>query len=201
MQLGDMRSRWNLVRRKRSKFVSRYLDGLKGVEIGAAATTGFTSTQLSDAFRDKRARLQAEIHQAEQSLAETESRLQLDGDMLRMALELAEDVAAVYAQADEATKRGYNQAFFSKLYVEPAADEDGPIRAIKVTRAELTEPYTALLADNLVSDVLSEVESIRAQTERTEDDPDEPSSAALCSNFVKLAEGEGFEPSRPVNPA
>ena len=76
-----------------------------------------------DAFREERLRMQTEIVAAETSLAETEQRLQLDADMLRMALELAEDVAEVYAQADEQTKRGYNQAFFRKLYVTPEWDD------------------------------------------------------------------------------
>src|SRR5664280_819451 len=40
-----------------------------------------------DAFREERARMQTEIRAAEQSLAETEERLSLDADMLRMALE------------------------------------------------------------------------------------------------------------------
>jgi hypothetical protein len=67
-----------------------------------------------DAFREERVRMQSEIRAAEKSLGETEQRLTLDADALRMALELAGDVAQVYAQANEQTKRGYNQAFFKK---------------------------------------------------------------------------------------
>jgi hypothetical protein len=67
--------------------------------------------------------------------------------MLRMALELAEDVAVVYAQADEQTKRRYNQAFFRKLYITPEWDEDHGQTVVRITRAELSEPYAALLAE------------------------------------------------------
>jgi hypothetical protein len=84
--------------------------------------------------------MQTEIQAAEQSLAETEQRLRLDADMLRMALELAENVAAVYATADEQTKRAYNQAFFKKLYVVPEWDEASSQTSARVSRAELTEP-------------------------------------------------------------
>jgi hypothetical protein len=55
-------------------------------------------------------------------------------------LELAENVAAVYADADEATKRGYNQAFFKKLYILPEWDEDANRTVVRVAGSELTEP-------------------------------------------------------------
>jgi site-specific DNA recombinase len=150
-----------------------------------------------DAFREERARMQAEIRAAEKSLAETEQRLQLDADHLRMALELAEDVAAVYASADESIKRDYNQAFFTKLYVLPAETEPRQLTTVQIARSELTKPYVELLADDLVEDVLNEVELIRATN--SEDGSEGPSSA-WCSNFVKMAEREGFEPSNEVTP-
>jgi hypothetical protein len=146
-----------------------------------------------DAFREERLRMQTEIMAAQQSLAETEQRLQIDADMLRMALELAEDVAQVYATADETVKRGYNQAFFKKLYITPAWDEDPGQTIARVSRAELTEPYTVLLADDLVPAITEEISLIQAAN-RTEDDSVESPSGG-CSIFVKMAEREGFEPS------
>jgi hypothetical protein len=145
--------------------------------------------------------MQSEIRAAEQSLAETEMRLSLDADSLRMALELAGDVAQVYAQADEQTKRGYNQAFFKKLLITPEWDEEHGRTIVRVTDAELTEPYAAVLADNLVSGVMSEVELIRSGAAQAESDPFEPLSDASGSIFVKLAEGGGFEPPRRGSPA
>jgi hypothetical protein len=68
--------------------------------------------------------MQSEIRSAEKSLAETEDRLTLDADALRMALELAGEVAEVYSQADERTKRGYNQPFFKTLLITPDWDEE-----------------------------------------------------------------------------
>ena len=159
-------------------------------------------TASPDAFREERARMQAEIARAEQSLAETETRLQLDAQQLRLALELAEDVAQVYEQADQATKRGYNLAFFEKLYVLPDWDEAQPTFAERkradVVSAQLTEPYAALLADELVPQLQAEVDAILA-ARNSEDGPLGPSSAG-SSNFVAMAEGEGFEPSMDSRP-
>ena len=153
-----------------------------------------------DAFRDERSRMQGEIAAAERSLAETDQRLQLDAAMLRMALELAEDVAAVYAAGDEQTKRGLNQAFFDKLYVTPEWDEARQQTTVAITRAELTAPYAVLLADELIPEAMKEVDLIRAAATNAESGCSEPLSVGSVSIFFKLAEREGFEPSNEVDP-
>jgi hypothetical protein len=152
------------------------------------------------AFREKRVRIQNEITAAEKSLAETEKRLRLDAAMLRMALELAEDVAAVYVASDEQTERGLNQAFFAELYITPEWDEGQKQTVVTITQAELTEPYAVLLADDLVSATMNEVKLIRAAATNAESGPCERLSHAPISIFFKLAEGEGFEPSSEENP-
>jgi hypothetical protein len=151
-----------------------------------------------DAFREERVRMQTEIEAAEESLAETERRLTLDAGLLRKALELAEDVAGVYAEANEQTKRGYNQAFFKKIYVTPEWDEAHTTRLARISGADLTEPYAAALADNLVEDVLAEAEAIKSGGWNAESGPEGPLSVG--SNFFKLAEGEGFEPPSEGSP-
>ena len=95
-------------------------------------------------------------------------------------------MASVYAEADEATKRSYNQAFFSKLYILPEWDEQ---TVVLVARAELTETYALLLAENFAEDVQAEAESITAQAaQRTPKSRRSPGSfASGCSYFVKLA--------------
>src|SRR5262249_4844384 len=65
-----------------------------------------------DAFRAERKRMSQEIRAAKKSLAATEEQLNLDATLLRMALELAGDVAEVYRQAPAHLKRDLNQAFF-----------------------------------------------------------------------------------------
>jgi site-specific DNA recombinase len=153
-----------------------------------------------DAFRDERGRMQQEIKAAEQSLAETEQRLTLDAETLRLALELAEDVARVYAEADDATKRGYNQAFFKKLYITPERDEDLDRTVVRVSRTELTEPYAALLAQSLVPELENELKLLRATPVNAESGSSEPLSGAEVSIFVKMAERAGFEPAMEFNP-
>jgi hypothetical protein len=147
-----------------------------------------------DAFRDERLRMKQEIQAAEQSLAETEQRLTIETEHLTMALELAQDVALLYAQADDATKRSINQAFFQKLYVLPEWDEDQGQTTARIDSADLTEPYALLLAEDLVEGVLAEVEAITAEHE--EEAPEsqfgspEP-LAAGCSYFDVMAESAG----------
>jgi site-specific DNA recombinase len=153
-----------------------------------------------DAFRAERQRMQREIQAAETSLAQTEEQFQLDAAVLRLALELAENISQVYATASEQSKRGYNQAFFQKLYITPEWDEDQGRTVVKVTGAELTEPYAALLAEGLVDELLSEVELIRAASTNAEDGSEKPSSVGLRSNVVKMAERAGFEPAMEFDP-
>jgi site-specific DNA recombinase len=147
-----------------------------------------------DAFREERARLQAEIQAAEKSLATTEEQLSLDATVLRIALELAEDVAEVYRKGTKSLKRGYNQAFFKKLYVMPERDDDSGGLIVRVVDAELTEPYAVLLADELVPGVLAEAEAITKASESSEGSPEGLPSTDV-SNFEVLAEGVGFEPT------
>ena len=153
-----------------------------------------------DAFREERARLQAEIAAAENSLATTEQQLNLDAAVLRMALELAGDVAQVYREAPSSLRRSYNQAFFKKLKIMPDRDEETGELIARVVAAELTEPFTVLLADELVPGVLAEAEAIAKASENGKGSP-EGLPATDVSNFEVLAERVGFEPTRRVNPA
>ncbi len=165
-----------------------------------------------DAFRAERSRLQTEMEAAEKSLAETEHRLTLDTDDLRMALELASDVAKVYETGDDQTKRSYNLAFFKKIFVLPELDQYGLCGGVAIRDAELTEPYAVLLADGLTAAVVAEAEQITAGatnagtatlgSTKRKDGLERPSFAAATSvsYFVKMAEGAGFEPAVGVNP-
>ncbi len=123
-----------------------------------------------DAFRRELKRLDKEIEAAKKSLTATEKQLSLDATMLRMALELAGDVAEVYRQGSPSLKRGYNQAFFKKLLIGPDEDDDGELIA-RVIEAELTEPYAVLLADDFAPQAQAQVALIRNAAPKTEDGP------------------------------
>jgi hypothetical protein len=141
-----------------------------------------------DAFREEGHRLQTEISSAEQSLAETETRLRIETDQLKMALELAQDITALCTSADEQTKRSINQAFFTKLYVLPEPDAPFGIPTARIDGAELTKPYAALLADDLV-------ENIRSELQKAESDPKGSLSPTAVSNVEDLAGATGLEPA------
>jgi len=150
-----------------------------------------------DAFRDERLRMKQEIHAAEQSLTETELRLTIETEQIKMALELAQDVALAYAQADDATKRSINQAFFKKLYVAPEWDEDQGQTTAQIASAELTDPYALLLAEDLAQGVMAEVEAITAgQRQNKERAPESQSGSPEpfgdgCSYFDVMAGSSG----------
>ncbi len=87
----------------------------------------------------------------------------LAGEWLRLtplALELVEDVQAVYQAASEQTRRGYNQAFFKKLYVMTEWDDGETVAWI--SSVELTEPYALLLTEGLFEQAEAEARAIKA---------------------------------------
>jgi hypothetical protein len=129
-------------------------------------------TVSPNAFRKERARLDREIEAAKKSLAATEDRLRLDGTVLRMALELAGDIAEVYGQGAESLKRGYNQALFKKLYVLPEWDDELEQTVAKVSDAELTRPYAVLLAEDFAGNARRAVAAIRRAAGKAEGSPD-----------------------------
>jgi site-specific DNA recombinase len=157
-----------------------------------------------DAFRAERARLQDEIDAAERSLTVAEHRLTFDTKVLTEALELVEDVAGVYENSPEFLRRAYNQAFFKHLWITPIR-ENGMRSAKPTIEAELATPYDVLLAPGLAEQVTAEVEAIRqAGAPGTENGPEGPfpitssPEASAVSSFEALAEGVGFEPTRPL---
>ena len=157
----------------------------------------FTEKSITPSlFKRKQAQLQAELDAAHESLAETELRMTIDRAHLELALELAEDVQAVYRDADEQTKRGYNQAFFKKLFVLAEWDDGETI--VWISGVELTPPYALLLTENLFEQAEAEAQALATQN-RAGSAADER-SASPVSIYEQMAEREGFEPSNEVNP-
>jgi site-specific DNA recombinase len=111
-------------------------------------------------FKRKQAQLQSELDAAHESLAETELRMSIDRAHLELSLELVEDVQAVYQAASEQTRRGYNQAFFKKLYVMTEWDDGETVAWI--SGVELTEPYALLLSEGLFEQAEAEAQAITA---------------------------------------
>ncbi len=161
----------------------------------------FTEKSITPSlFKRKQAQLQAELDAAHESLAETELRMTIDRAHLELALELAEDVQAVYRDADEQTRRGYNQAFFNKLYVLAEWD-DGETMAW-ISGVELTPPYALLLTESLFEQAEAETQAITAgaSTQNRAGNAADERSAGPVSIYEQMAEREGFEPSMEFNP-
>jgi site-specific DNA recombinase len=162
----------------------------------------------AEVFKRKQAKLDAEIAAAKQSRAETEGQLKLEQDDLIMALELVDDVAAVYAEADERTRRGYNQAFFKRIKIRARWDDEHHRPAVEVVGVELTEPYAALLAENTTDEAMAWVKAVQSlSAPNTRKSPQEPSgplprafSGGDLSIFFKMAERAGFEPAMEFDP-
>ncbi len=150
-------------------------------------------------FKRRQEKLQTELDAAHESLVESKQRLNIEAEQLRMALELAKNVAQVYTEGNEQTKRGYNQAFFRKLYVLPEWDDDQGQTIVRIVRAELTEPYAALLAEGLAAGVLAEAEAIKKGANAKDGPAGEPSFAGV-SYYEHMAERGGFEPPMEFDP-
>jgi hypothetical protein len=162
-----------------------------------------------DAFRAERDRMRQEIAAAETSLTETEGRLEINESDLCRALELAENIAGIYELADDRTKRGYNQAFFTRIKIRARWDDNAGRTAVEVAGVELTAPYAVLLADETEREALAWVDAVKAgerpqKAEKHPQGPSERASEALSGDDISiyevLAEREGFEPSNEVSP-
>jgi site-specific DNA recombinase len=161
----------------------------------------FTEKSISAAlFKRKQAQLDDEIRAAQQSLAETDQRMTIDRDQLELALELAEDVQAVYRVADGQTKRGYNQAFFKKLFIMAEWDEDQAEISASVSRAELTPPYALLLVEGLFEQAEAEARALKAGTPPPKENRASAADTGPVSIYVQMAERAGFEPAMEFNP-
>ncbi len=88
-----------------------------------------------DLFRQEQERITTGLDQGRQQLADVSVEFDAIEQNLEKALELARDCHAAYQDADNNTRRLFNQAFFEKLYVHV----DG-----EVTH-ELAEPFGLLL--------------------------------------------------------
>ncbi len=123
---------------------------------------------------------------------------------LTKALALLTDVQAAYRLADGDVKRLFNQTFFSRLFVDVDDDAGSKrVKATRVTKSDVTDGWSQLMADELLSDLV-EVEvsptTIAAQTKNSSPEPQTAVLAAKGSKELKLADREGFEPSKRVNP-
>jgi hypothetical protein len=161
----------------------------------------FSEKSISPAlFKRKQAELQAELDAAHGSLAETELRLTIDRQQLELALELVEDVQPVYVAADEQIRRGYNQAFFKKVFVLVEDEETQAETRVRIAGVELTGPYALLLSEGLFERAEAEAQAIRAGTRSRTGSATDRRSTGPVSIYEQMAERAGFEPAMEFDP-
>ena len=144
-----------------------------------------------DLFKQEQERITVQLSQARRQLANVSVEFDAIEHNLQRALELASDCLKAYREADESTRRLFNQAFFEKLYVHD--DET-------VTH-ELAEPFSLLLKPELTSGVESgrreegrrrvgkrDLDSLRSSNEN-----DLAKNEVGCSNVDTLVRQERFE--------
>jgi hypothetical protein len=129
-------------------------------------------------------------------------RQSFDQAQLELALELVEDVQAVYIASGEQTKRGYNQAFFKKLYILAEWDDEQNQTNAWISGVELTEPYALLLTEGLFEAAEAEAQAIAtgAPTQNRAGNATDERSASPVSIYEQMAERAGFEPAMEFNP-
>ncbi len=139
-------------------------------------------------------RITLELTEARTRLGICEDRYADVKTVLARALELAGSCGAQYQAAPNAIRRQLNQGFFKAIYI----DQEG-----RVARVELTEPFAALLAEDLLVRLEEEAKSYRRrsgearQIERRSDVSTDRLSRWLGSNKPTLVETIGFEPTTP----
>jgi site-specific DNA recombinase len=144
-------------------------------------------------------RLKRELRAAENALRSTDLKFEDVRRTLDRALELAGDCHAAYQQANGEVRRMFDQAFFEKVLVTEG----------EVVGSVLTQPFADLLAKDLLDDCEAPNENgSRADSEAlahlgaTWDVPSEPRPELVFSGQgskeTKMAEREGFEPSKDV---
>ncbi len=94
-------------------------------------------------LREKQEEIAAQLAKAEAAVDKAIGSVEQAKRGLKLALKLLQKAGAAYHEADEITRRAWNQTFFTKLWIAPADDD------VEVVGAELTDEFSALLADDL----------------------------------------------------
>lgn len=93
-----------------------------------------------DLLKTEQHRLASQLNSIQQQLSTAEANFQEARQMLADTLDLARDCHAAYLEADDPTRRLFNQAFFTKIYIDERRDS----RSLGV-RVDYQMPFDDLL--------------------------------------------------------
>ena len=146
-----------------------------------------------DLFKQEQQRITTGLDQARQQLADVSVEFDAIEQNLERALELARDCHAAYQDADDNTRRLFNQAFFERLHVQA----DGEITH------DLAEPFGLLLDPTLAAKLAPRRRA--GNGSRPKRPSNRPHGHANENDLAKIEVGgsnvdamvppEGFEPS------
>lgn len=94
-----------------------------------------------DLLKSEQARIATQLNRIHEQLTAADADFEQARSMLSDTLDLTRDCHSAYMQADDNTRRLFNQAFFAKIYI----DEDDETRERSV-RVDYNEPFDHLLS-------------------------------------------------------
>jgi site-specific DNA recombinase len=136
-------------------------------------------------------RIARQLSRIQEHLAAADSSYEEARAVLAEALDLTRDCHAAYLEANEPTRRLFNQAFFTKIYI----DEDEPNRQRSV-RVDYNQPFDNLLARLVPAHVHHDLD-----TKQTAHQAVGGSGPSGCNDDVQSSTTEDLEPVTGVEPA
>jgi site-specific DNA recombinase len=139
-----------------------------------------------DLLKTEQERIAAQLGRVEQQLITADANFEEARKLLADTLDLTRDCHAAYLEADDNTRRLFNQAFFSKIYI----DEDDQTRE-RTVRMEYNQPF-----DDLLSRLVPAKVHQGLQAEKQSSRLDARTGGSQCSSGP--LEGQGCPPSTLV---
>ncbi len=151
-----------------------------------------------DLMKSEQDRIAGQLTRIEAQLASLDANFEQARAVLADTLDLTRDCHSAYLEANDSTRRLFNQAFFAKIYI----DEDDETRERSV-RVDYNEPFDSLLSRLIPARVHHELKSkktahpdtlvggIKAGFESTD--------KAQGSHTDTLVEVTGLEPTKPLD--
>ena len=133
-----------------------------------------------DLLQEKQAEIAARLAKSQAAVEAAEGSVDQAKRGLKLATKLLRRAGDAYHEADDITRRAWNQTFFTKLWIAPD-DED-----IEVIGAELTDEFAELLSEDL-----------ERELGRLTNEPP-PTKADRGSNVDQIVETAGIEPASAI---
>ncbi len=143
-----------------------------------------------DLLKIEQERIATQLGRIQEQLATADANYEQAKTMLADTLDLTRDCHAAYLEANEPTRRLFNQAFFTKIYI----DEDDDTRE-RTVRVDYNQPFDDLLSRLVPARIHHDLAEVDADTKQTSR-PENRTGGAVFT--VGVHEGQGCPPSTLV---